>query len=1289
MRKTVLFTFVFLVLASLVWGQEVLLNGNLENWDNLTTPTNWTHVENITQESTLTLVHGGTYSAQHIGGTKDLGQTISGIIAGDDYDLTIWYKVDVEGDGSDARIWSYWKNGENNLTDNADELRGPNNSYFDNNGGIWTLYSVTVTAPATADNFYFEVRTYSGATVYWDDFSFYHVETSDPTIILSESSFSGFSYIVGNGPSAEQSFTVQGTNLTADISIIPPSNYEISTGSGGSFSETNPITLTQSSGSVTETTIYVRLKSELSEGTYDNEDIICSSAGANNKTVTCNGGVIAVESLPFSESFGSSSWPAGWTYDDFTIENSINAGGSAYETELSYSNDVPGTSNITTPPIDTNGETELILAWNQNVSFYESGTGTDFVIQVLTSTDGLTFSNVAWSQTVTADETELKQVTLDTGDGIGSGTFYVRWLYYQNNTDVFSFWYIDDISLSADSPTVIENISHSPQNPNTSQTVSLSADVTDSDGISSVELHWGTSSGSLGNTIDMSTSGRASYTTDSDIPAQSEGTTVYYEIYVLDDNANDTISDEFNYYVSDADNPSVGDLIISEICGDNADGANDDDGFVEIYNNSGNTLLLESVQVRYYNSNPGTPSTTYELSGVILADDYIVITQDNTAFTSQYGFAADFEAGGNFYFNGGDDGIDIYSTAGREGILDSFNDNGTGASPWDWSENNVYERIPDTDGTLETSWTEVTEGTGTPGAQNSEPPTGPTKLAITNVNDDFYPTVDAPFSIVVQAQDNNSDSMAVTAETQFTLSVNTGSGSLSGTVIGSITAGSYETTVTGIIYDTVETGVSLTATRTSGDDLTSGISSEFEVLEAADHLGFFLVPATGNVDEIVDQFLVQALRPDDTYDRAYTEDIIISVNTGSGNMSGTTTRPAIQGSSWFSDIQFDAADTYTLAASSGTLTGAVSSSIIITEHLDFWIVFSVSDDEIHIRYNGGTPAVSAGDYTLTGLETITFSSAVTEGSWIHLSGASSPIVGDLTLDTLTDSVNETEFVFYAGIMPIEYTNTLNPTRATMLNNYYATFQGVVSRDEEFYLVAIHDSADPYHGLVIANYNLGDNVDVDDEILVTGFRMEFSNTFTQIFDPFLISSTPSSHFPASLVPGSDINNAMEPDTNPAEQWEGQLIKVENAQVVSYDSQPRVYTCTDDGGATFFTVGDLFNQEYNGITIEVGNIYHITGILTYHMESYILNPVITEDVIYVGPGSLAAPDNVVITRDGGNVDISWDTVSGATHYNIYSDTDPYGTFGTLEASPADTTWSETIPVGTKKFYKITAE
>jgi len=80
---------------------------------------------------------------------------------------------------------------------------------------------------------------------------------------------------------AEQSFTVEGSDLTADISIAAPTNYEISETSGSGF--TSPITLTQTAGAVSSTTIYVRLKAGLSAGDYNSEDISLTSTAQQRK----------------------------------------------------------------------------------------------------------------------------------------------------------------------------------------------------------------------------------------------------------------------------------------------------------------------------------------------------------------------------------------------------------------------------------------------------------------------------------------------------------------------------------------------------------------------------------------------------------------------------------------------------------------------------------------------------------------------------------------------------------------------------------------------------------------------------------------------------------------------------------------------------------------------------------------------------------------------------------------------------------------------------------------------
>ncbi len=119
---------------------------------------------------------------------------------------------------------------------------------------------------------------------------------------------------------------------------------------------------------------------------------------------------------------------------------------------------------------------------------------------------------------------------------------------------------IDDISWTsfgggANTAPFITNITQNPTSNNvtSSNPVSVSADLVDSDGIASAELYWGTTSGTLTNTIAMGLTAGETYTTVSAIPAQADGTTVYYEIQATDSNAAplSTTSPEQTYTVED------------------------------------------------------------------------------------------------------------------------------------------------------------------------------------------------------------------------------------------------------------------------------------------------------------------------------------------------------------------------------------------------------------------------------------------------------------------------------------------------------------------------------------------------------------------------------------------------------------------------------------------------------------------------------------------------------------------------------------------------------------------
>ncbi len=171
-----IFTFLTAIAFSLIaiqgMGQNMVTNGDLESWDNSTTPTGWDLYENISQESTQ--VHGGTYSAMQTSdaSSKKFRQDLDGIIGGQSYHIVYYFK---DNDTmARTRIWSYWMQDGNYLNDDADVLRP--DTYSDNSSD-WQVFDVTLTAPANANQFRFEVRTYkennnTGGHIYFDDFLF-------------------------------------------------------------------------------------------------------------------------------------------------------------------------------------------------------------------------------------------------------------------------------------------------------------------------------------------------------------------------------------------------------------------------------------------------------------------------------------------------------------------------------------------------------------------------------------------------------------------------------------------------------------------------------------------------------------------------------------------------------------------------------------------------------------------------------------------------------------------------------------------------------------------------------------------------------------------------------------------------------------------------------------------------------------------------------------------------------------------------------------------------------------
>jgi endonuclease G, mitochondrial len=160
------------------------------------------------------------------------------------------------------------------------------------------------------------------------------------TLSAVPGSLSGFTYILGAGPSASQSFSLSGSNLipaSGNITITGSADYEVSNNNSTWGSSA---IVAYSSSTLNSTLVYVRLKSGLSAGNYNSENVSIAGGGAPAINVSCNGTVMAGPTLVAAPSSLS-----GYSY-------SLGSGPAVSQSfNLSGSNltGAPGTITITSP----------------------------------------------------------------------------------------------------------------------------------------------------------------------------------------------------------------------------------------------------------------------------------------------------------------------------------------------------------------------------------------------------------------------------------------------------------------------------------------------------------------------------------------------------------------------------------------------------------------------------------------------------------------------------------------------------------------------------------------------------------------------------------------------------------------------------------------------------------------------------------------------------------------------------------------------------------------------------
>ena len=132
----------------------------------------------------------------------------------------------------------------------------------------------------------------------------YTINIPDPTLTVTPTSLSNFTYPQGAGPSNPQNASVSGTNLAADVVVNAPDHYEVCTSQNGNFSQS--ITLTPHDGTLENAAIYVRLKAGLDVGDYNEElTVTCDNL---TRTIALSGNVTSMPTVAtpvFSPAGGS------------------------------------------------------------------------------------------------------------------------------------------------------------------------------------------------------------------------------------------------------------------------------------------------------------------------------------------------------------------------------------------------------------------------------------------------------------------------------------------------------------------------------------------------------------------------------------------------------------------------------------------------------------------------------------------------------------------------------------------------------------------------------------------------------------------------------------------------------------------------------------------------------------------------------------------------------------------------------------------------------------------------
>ncbi|MBA4251850.1 MAG: hypothetical protein C0425_09625 [Chlorobiaceae bacterium] len=218
-----------------------------------------------------------------------------------------------------------------------------------------------------------------------------------PVINLSPTTLPNFGNVIVGQNSTPQSYTVSGSNLTANILISAPSGFQVSTNSTTGFGSS--LTLTQTAGSVSTTTIFSRFAPNAVQSFSGN--ITHTSTGATTQNVAVTGTGIAplpamtvsVTTLSFgNQTSGTSSAAQSFVVSGSNLTNNIVlTAPTGFEISLTSGTGFASTLNLT-PTSGTVSNTTIFARFSPNAVQVFSG-------NISVATVGATTQNVALTGT--------------------------------------------------------------------------------------------------------------------------------------------------------------------------------------------------------------------------------------------------------------------------------------------------------------------------------------------------------------------------------------------------------------------------------------------------------------------------------------------------------------------------------------------------------------------------------------------------------------------------------------------------------------------------------------------------------------------------------------------------------------------------------------------------------------------------------------------------------------------------------------------------------------------------